>query len=145
MFESEIANGGRWIWYHPSEQQSIAQTTWDKLLSDLENILITSNTWLPERRELIRSWTAEMLVRTYNSLRAKIILSGSITQGDKILLEALEKEWITNWWKFTHEVQVTEAQEVPHGQWLTSTNPKWEILAWYTRIWVWKAINSTTP
>jgi hypothetical protein len=45
-----------------------------------------------ERREFIQSWTAKQLVQAYEALQQEIIENDSISQSDKILLQAMEKE-----------------------------------------------------
>jgi hypothetical protein len=90
---------------------------------------------------LIHSWTPEELVRAYTALREKVMLQWVILLKDKILLESMETEWIEKWWKHSKNIQSSEPEKIPHGQWLTTTRPNGEKVAWWTRLSVWKVIN----
>ncbi len=114
--------------------------SWETLLWELENIYIVSNTWLIERRNLIRSWSAEELIRAHTTLRLRITLAWSISYANRILLEAIEKEWTEEWWYHTEAIQISDTRKIHHGQGLTTTNDTGDTEAGFTRIAIWTII-----
>lgn len=138
MFVSkEIAGMGESLTeqYQPTQIKS-----WAVLLGELQNIKVVSHTWLTERRNLVRGWTSEELIRAHTALRTKIAIQWSISHADKILLEAMEKEWTDAWGVHWGKIQISNGLNISHGQWLSTTNSQWDTVAWWTKISVWKVL-----
>lgn len=148
MFLDRGTTGADWIVKNKANAKNITpivrDRNWDELIKELERVKIYSHTWLRERRELIKTWSPHELIRAYSILRIKILRRWSITHSDKILLEALHKEWIEEWGTHSSKIWIHDEVEIAHGMWLTITGNQGELIAGITRLWVWKLLSLTT-
>lgn len=147
MFLYRDKTGADWIVSNKVTIRStilvVREKTWDELIQELERVNIYSHTWLRERRELIKTWSPYELIRAYSILRIRILQRWTITHADKILLEALNKEWIEEWGTHSNRIWTHDEVEIVHGMWLTITGNHGELIAGSTKLWVWRLLSLT--
>jgi len=81
-------------------------------LDSLRHLQITTHTGHPERRELIRSWSAGDVVSTHNALVNAVMRSGALETIDRYVLLALSQEALDAGGKFVAQIEPHDSEKV---------------------------------